>query len=69
LDPRRWLPKGCTIHGLRKTLGKLIADAGGSSRQAMAALGHDDLKQAELYSEESDRETQARDAMTKVTDG
>ena len=48
------LPKGCTIHGLRKTLGKLIADAGGSSRQSMAALGHDDLKQAELYSEESD---------------
>jgi integrase len=61
------LPKGCTIHGLRKTLGKLIADAGVSTRQAMAALGHDDLKQAELYSEESDRETQARDAMTKVT--
>ena len=61
------LPKGCTIHGLRKTLGKLIADAGGSTRQAMATLGHDDLKQAELYSEESDRETQARDAMNKVT--
>ena len=61
------LPKGCTTHGLRKTLGKLIADAGGSSRQSMAALGHDDLKQAELYSEEFDRETQARDAMKKVT--
>ena len=61
------LPKGCTIHGLRKTLGKLIADAGGSSRQSMAALGHDDLKQAELYREASDREMQARDAMVKVT--
>ena len=61
------LPKGCTIHGLRKTLGKLMADAGGSSRQAMAALGHDDLKQAELYSESSDRRLQARDAMVKVT--
>ena len=61
------LPKGCTIHGLRKTLGALIADSGGSSRQAMAALGHDDLKQAELYSEASDRRMQARDAMLKVT--
>jgi hypothetical protein len=61
------LPKGCTIHGLRKTLGALIADSGGSSRQAMAALGHDDLKQAELYSEASDRRMQARDAMMKVT--
>jgi integrase len=62
------LPKGCTIHGLRKTLGKLIADAGGSSRQSMAALGHDDLKQAELYSEESDPRDSTRDAMLKVTD-
>ena len=61
------LPKGCTIHGLRKTLGALIADSGGSSRQAMAALGHDDLKQVELYSEASDRRMQARDAMMKVT--
>jgi integrase len=59
------LAKGCTIHGLRKTLGTLIADSGGSSRQAMAALGHDDLKQAELYSEASDRRMQARDAMLK----
>jgi hypothetical protein len=33
----------------------------------MAALGHDDLKQAELYREASDREMQARDAMVKVT--
>jgi integrase len=61
------LPKSCTLQGLRETLGKLIADAGGSTRQSMAALGHDDLKQAELYSEESDRETQAREAMNKVT--
>ena len=33
----------------------------------MAALGHDDLKQAELYSEEADREMMARDPMVKVT--
>ncbi len=61
------LPPGCTIHGLRKTLGMLIANAGGSTRQAMAALGHDDLAQAELYSEQHDRELGARDAMEKVT--
>jgi len=42
------LPPGCTLHGLRKTLGKLISDAGGSTRQSMAALDHDDIKQAEL---------------------
>jgi hypothetical protein len=33
----------------------------------MAALGRDDLKQAEIYSEESDREMQTRDVMVKVT--
>ena len=32
----------------------------------MAAPGHDDLKQAELHSEEADREMMAR-AMIKVT--
>jgi integrase len=57
---------GCTLHGLRKTLGKRIAEAGGSTRQAMAALGHDDIQQAELYSEEANREKMAEEAMEKV---
>jgi len=57
---------GCTLHGLRKTLGKRIADAGGTTRMSMAALGHDDIQQAELYSEASERKMLAEEAMKKV---
>jgi integrase len=59
---------GCTLHGLRKTLGKRVADAGGTTRQSMSVLGHEDIKQAELYSEEAEREKLAREAMEKVVE-
>jgi integrase len=54
------LPPGCTIHGLRKTLGKLIAEGGGSTRALMGALGHDDINHAELYSREAEQALLAR---------
>lgn len=60
------LPAGCTLHGLRKTLGTFIAEAGGSTRQSMAALGHKSLSQAQLYSDHADRASMTRDAMDKV---
>jgi integrase len=57
---------GCTLHGLRKTLGKRIAESGGTTREAMAALGHDTITLAELYSRDAERERLAREAMEKV---
>jgi len=60
------LPPGCVLHGLRKTLGKMLAEAGGSTRQLMATLGHDDIAQAELYTREAEREVMTRDAMQQV---
>ncbi|MEH6725186.1 MAG: tyrosine-type recombinase/integrase [Hyphomicrobiales bacterium] len=60
------LEPGCTLHGLRKTLGKYVAEAGGSTRESMAMLGHDDMEQAELYSREADQEMLAESAMNKV---
>ncbi|MEP0518519.1 MAG: site-specific integrase [Hyphomicrobiales bacterium] len=60
------LEPGCTIHGLRKTLGKYVAEAGGSTRESMAMLGHDDIDQAELYSREAEQELLAAAAMQKV---
>jgi enterobacteria phage integrase len=41
------LPLGCQPHGLRKTLGRLLADAGVSAHDIMAALGHKTLAEAE----------------------
>jgi integrase len=54
------------LHGLRKTLGKRIAESGGTTRQAMAALGHDTIGESERYSREAEREDLARQAMNKV---
>jgi integrase len=42
------LEKGSTLHGLRKTLDKRLAEGGASKRQLMDVLGHDDMKHAEL---------------------
>lgn len=44
------LPLDCRPHGLRKTLGRRLADADVSTHDIMAALGHTTLAQAELYS-------------------
>ena len=61
------LPAGCTLHGLRKSLGKLLAEGGASTRQLMDTLGHDDIDHAELYSREASQVILAREAMNKVT--
>ena len=47
------LPKGLTLHGLRKSLGVYLAEAEASTRQLMDVLGHDDIDHAELYSREA----------------
>ncbi|MBN9035503.1 MAG: tyrosine-type recombinase/integrase [Rhizobiales bacterium] len=60
------LPKGCTLHGLRKTLGKLLAEGGASTRQLMDVLGHDDMEHAELYSREANQVLLAAAGMERV---
>lgn len=59
--------KGATLHGLRKTLGKLLAEGGASTRQLMDVLGHDNIDHAELYSREAEQLKLAREGMDKVT--
>jgi enterobacteria phage integrase len=43
------LPLECQPHGLRKTLGRLMADAGCTAHGIMAALGHTTLVEAEIH--------------------
>jgi enterobacteria phage integrase len=62
------LPLDCKPHGLRKTLGRLLADAGASAHDIMAALGHTTLAQAEKYTREADRRRGARRAVLKLND-
>ncbi|KQY27215.1 tyrosine-type recombinase/integrase [Rhizobium sp. Root482] len=61
------MPPGCTLHGLRKTLGKMLAESGASTRQLMETLGHDDIEHAELYSREAEQRRLAKDGMSRVT--
>jgi site-specific recombinase XerC len=61
------LPPGYTLHGLRKTLGKLLAEHGATTRQIMAILGHDDIAHAELYTREAEQKQLAADGMSKLT--
>lgn len=60
------LPKGLTLHGLRKTLGKMMAEGGASTRQLMDVLGHDNIKHAELYSRDANQVRMAVDGIDKA---
>jgi enterobacteria phage integrase len=46
------LPLDCKPRGLRKTFGRLLADAGVSAHDIMAALGHKTLAEAERHPKE-----------------
>jgi len=61
-----FIPPGYTLHGLRKTLGKKIAERSGTTREIMDTLGDDDIKHAELYTREAEQRKLAASAMSKV---
>lgn len=54
---------GCTFHGLRKTLGKYLAEEGATAKQSAGILGHDDLDHVELYSRDAEQERLAVDGL------
>jgi integrase len=58
----------CKPHGLRKTLGRRLADAGVSAHDIMAALGHKTLVEAERYTREADRRRGGQRAVTQLND-
>jgi integrase len=60
------LPLDCKPHGLRKTLGRRMADAECSTHEIMAALGHTTLAEAERYTREADRRRGGRQAVVKL---
>lgn len=58
----------CRPHGLRKTLGRRMADAGCTAHDIMAVLGHLTLAEAERYTREADRRRGGRRAILKLED-
>lgn len=57
---------GCTLHGLRKTLGRVLGESDATTRQLMEILGHDDIAHAELYSREASQARLAVQGMEKA---
>lgn len=60
------IPPGHTLHGLRKTLGKALAEHGATTREIMDLLGHDSIAHAELYSREAEQRILANAGMQKL---
>jgi enterobacteria phage integrase len=60
------LPLDCQPHGLRKAAGRRLAEAGCTTKQIMAVLGHKSLAEAERYTKEADQIRLATDAMSRL---
>jgi enterobacteria phage integrase len=58
--------KGYSAHGLRHRAGKLLAQAGCTTLQIMAILGHRTLKEAERYTRGAEQRDLARQAIAKM---
>ena len=64
-------PPACRCHASRtacKTLGRLLADAGCSAHDIMAALGHTTLSEAERYTREANRKRGGKRAVTQLNE-
>lgn len=64
---RAGVPAGATLHGLRKSMGKALAESGATTKEIMAVLGHEAIEHAQLYSKEAEQRLLAKAAMAKLT--
>jgi integrase len=63
---RAGLGKGLPFHGLRKTAGIMLAEAGATPFEIMAVLGQATLEMVALYTAEADQKQNAQAAIAKV---
>jgi len=57
------------LHGLRKANQRIIAEQGGTAKQAMAVSGHMTLSEAERYQRDADQPTLARAGVEALSRG
>jgi enterobacteria phage integrase len=60
------LPLDCQPHGLRKAAGRRLAEAGCTTKQIMAILGHKSIEEAERYTSDADQIKLATAAMAML---
>jgi integrase len=59
------LPALCRLHGLRKSAGRCLAEAGATTRMIMAVLGHKTIKEAENYTRQAEQRLLAREGIAR----
>jgi integrase len=60
------LPAECSMHGLRKSTGRRLAEAGCTAHEIMAVLGHKTLAEAERYTRAADQARLAKAALERL---
>lgn len=60
------LARRCVAHGLRKAMGRRLAENSASAREIAAVLGHRSLAQVTLYTDAADRARLAGTAIAKL---
>ena len=60
------LPLDCQPHGLRKSMGRRLAEAGATTKQSMSVLGHKSIAEAERYSRDANQVLLATDAIARL---
>jgi integrase len=65
---RAGLPDQLSLHGLRKSAARRLAEAGCSAHEIASITGHKTLSEVERYCRDADRERLARSASAKVVD-
>jgi hypothetical protein len=58
----------CTSHGLRKGLGRRLAEAQATERQIASILGHSDIRRSQIYTRDADKKLMAHDGMALLTE-
>ena len=61
------VPVGYSAHGLRKSAGRRLADAGCTAHEIMSVLGHKSLSEAERYTRGADQRRNAERAVNKIS--
>jgi enterobacteria phage integrase len=59
------LPAECRLHGLRKSAGRCLAEAGATAHQIMAVLGHKTLAEAERYTRDAEQRKLAQQGIER----
>jgi integrase len=63
------LPKGLSVHGLRKATARRLAELGCTEHEIAAITGHASISEVQRYTKAADRKRLAKSAMKKLVEG